>query len=110
MGTNVFNLNADGQYQIVDYVKSDEEVDKETFAKIKTAYPDEPISGLPLEIKMLRIGITNSQDALFVAYNKFVNQCRTEGTAAKAANAAKIAALKQVIIGEGAMKQNIYVE
>lgn len=98
MGTNVFKLNADGQYQIVDYIKSDEEIDKETFEKIKAAYPDEPGGGLPLEVKMLRIGIINPQDAAFAAYNNFVNQCRAEGTARKQAAATARAALMEITL------------
>ena len=109
MGTNVFKLNGDGKYQIAGYIKSDEEIDKETFAKIKAIYPDEPISNLSLEIKMLRIGIANPTDVLFVAYNNFVNQCRAEGQAAKIANAEKLAALKKVEIGENIMPTKIMV-
>ncbi len=109
MGTNIFKLNSGGNYQIVDYIKSDDEVDKETFARVKAAYPDEPGSGLPLEMKMLRIGITNPQDTSFIAYNNFVNQCRADGATAKAANAAKLALLKQVSLPDGMMRTVIYV-
>jgi len=109
MGTNVFKLNESGKYQIVDYIKSDEEIDKETFAKIKAKYPDEPVSGLPLEIKMLRKGIVNPQDADFAAYNNFVSKCRDEGATTKATNAAKLATLKQITLTEGTMNRIIYV-
>ena len=109
MGTDVMKL-VNNQYQKVDYIKGDDEVDKETFAKIKAVYPDEPNSGLPLEMKMLRIGISNPQDASFIAYNAFINQCRTDGQAAKAANAAKLALLKQVNVQQGSETIIFYVE
>lgn len=109
MSTNIFKLNAENNYQIIDTVKSDDEVDKEIFAKIKAVYPDTPIAGLSLEIKMLRLGVTNPQDAGFVAYNSFINACRAEGAAAKNANAEKLTALKQIEVGEGTMKSKVYV-
>ena len=109
MGTNVFKLNADGQYQIVGYIKSDEEIDKETFAKIKEKYPDKPEAGEPTEAKMLRLGILNSQDAEFILYNNYVNACRSEGTAKKQSAAAERAALTEVQIDNGGMPTKIMV-
>lgn len=104
MGTNVFKLMPDSNYKIVDYIKSDDEIDKETFAKIKAAYPDEPITGLSLEVKMLRIGILNPQDASFVAYNDFVDNCRAEGITKKQAAATARAALKEVALSSDGIK------
>jgi len=94
-GIEVFQL-VDGQYKIVDYIKSDDEIDKETFARIKEKYPDKPGSGESIEMKMLRIGILNPQDPSFLAYNDFVEKIRAEGKAEKQAAAEARAQLKEV--------------
>jgi hypothetical protein len=109
MSINIFKLNTENNYQIVDTVKTGEEVDREVFAKIKEKYPDQPTPGTSLEMKMLRLGVTNPQDPEFVAYNNYVNACRAEGTTIKAANAARLASLTLVDIGEGSMPNKIYV-
>lgn len=111
MGTDVFKLNNVDRYEKIDYIKSDVEIDKETFAKIKKEYPDKPEAGEPTEAKMLRLGILNPQDAEFIVYNNYVNTCRTEGTMKKQAAAAARAALTEVEIdvGNGGMPTKIMV-
>ena len=109
MGTNIFKLNEAGQYQIVDYIKSDEEIDKETFAKIKKEYPDKPEAGEPTEAKMLRLGILNPQDAEFIAYNNYVTACRLEGAAKKQSAATERTTLTEVELDNGGMKTKIMV-
>lgn len=99
MGTNVFQLNEAGDYKIVDYIKSPEEIDKETFLKIKEKYPDDPRDGLSLEMKMLRKGINNPLDPEFVEYNNYVEECRSEGAKKKQAASEALNNLKVIEIG-----------
>jgi hypothetical protein len=102
MGTNIFELNDNGDFQIVGYIKSDEEVNAETEKAIASKYSSAD------EIKLLRLNDRASTE--FIAYNTFVEKCRAEGRAEKQANADELAMLKQVEIGEGTMKHFIYTK
>ena len=105
MGTNIFELNDNGDFQIVGYVKSDEEVNKETTAKIREKYSPED------EAKLNRIANALPKAQVpqeFVEYNTYAETCRAEGRAKKQANADELATLDQVEIGEGAMKHFIF--
>jgi hypothetical protein len=96
MGTNIFEKQETGEYRIVGYIKSDDEIDLDTFKKIKARYPDEPNSGLSLELKMLRLGISDPKDEEFVTYNDFVNTLRLEGRKKKEEAKQLIATLIEV--------------
>lgn len=98
-GTEIFKL-IDNQYLKDDYIKSADEINAETEAKIRQRY------SACDEIKLLRIGDRTSQE--FIDYNNFVEQCRMEGRAQKAANATEIATLTEIEIGEE-MKTKIFV-
>jgi len=105
MGTNIFELNDNGDYQIAGYIKSDEEVNKETAAKIREKY------SLEDEVKLNRIANSLSKAQTpqeFIDYNNCVEALRAEGRAQKQANAEELATLNQVEVGEGSMKHFIY--
>ncbi|HBO60552.1 TPA: hypothetical protein DD449_02630 [Candidatus Berkelbacteria bacterium] len=105
MGTNIFELNDNGDFQIVGYVKSDEEVNKETTAKIREKYSPED------EAKLNRIANALPKAQVpqeFVEYNTYAEQCRAEGRAKKQANADELATLNTIEIDNGGMPQTIY--
>ncbi len=104
MGTNIFKLNADGNYQIVDYIKSDDEVNAETEAIIRAKY------SVSDELKLHRLNAVTPGNSDFANYNVFAESCRLNGRNKKAANAAKLATLKQVTIGEGNFVDTIFVQ
>ncbi len=60
------------------------------------------------ESKVHRLGIADSTNTLFIAYNEAVERFRQEADAEILANEAYLATLKQVELGE--MKSIIYVE
>ena len=104
MGTNVFELMPDGNYKIIDYIKSDDEIDLETSAKIKSRFNDDERE------KRLRLGIDNPLDPQFVEFNNFAFSCRTDGRAKKQAAATARAALTEMVIDNGGMKTKIMVK
>lgn len=107
MGTNIFELNDNGDYQIAGYIKSDEEVNKETAAKIREKY------SLEDEVKLNRIANSLSKaqtPAEFVDYNNYAESCRAEGRAKKQANADELATLNMVELDNGGMPQIIYTK
>ncbi len=78
MGTEIYRLNANsGIYEFADYIKSDEEIDNETGAKIRAKYNDNERE------KRIRLGILNPQDAQFIEFDNFAEECRAEGRALK---------------------------
>lgn len=104
MGTNIFKLNAENNYQIVDYIKSDLEVNAETEAAIRSKY------SVSDELKLHRLNSVTPGNSDFAAYSTFAEDCRAQGNAKKNANAAKLATLKQVTIGEGNSSVIIFVK
>jgi len=88
-GTDLYELTAEG-YRKTGYIKSDEEINKETEKKIKERYSASD------ELKLLRINDRASVD--FLAYNAFVEQCRNEGKALKQTAAEERTLLKEVTL------------
>ncbi len=86
---DVFSL-VNNQYIKVDYIKSDDEVNKETEAMIALNYSSSD------EIKLLRLNQISPNSVEFTVYNTYVEQCRAIGKGKKLANAAAIALLKEV--------------
>ncbi len=82
---------------------SDEEIDKETLAEIRAAYPLED------ELKVIRETF-KLKGKTFDDFNKFVEECKTKGTVKKQTAATKRALLKEIESGDGTMQQKIYVE
>jgi arginine utilization protein RocB len=101
MGTNVFKLNEVGEYQIVGYVKSDKEINGETEKKIAEKY------SVSEELKLLRLN--DRASAEFIAYNDYVENCRTEGKTKKANAALERTALQEIEINNGEMSVKIMV-
>lgn len=105
MGTNVFKLNADGQYRIIDYIKSDEEINAETEAKIRQKY------SINDELKLNRTANASDASAAgFAEYNTYVETCRAEGATKKQSAATARAALTEIEIDNGGMKTKIMVK
>ncbi len=100
MGTNIFKLNQDGNYQIVDYIKSDDEIDLETTETISNAFNESMMNRIS-SAKANGLPVADSDYQKFLAYNTFAEQCRSAGRANKTANAAALALLKEVDLPQG---------
>jgi len=100
-GTNVYKIK-NKKPVLVDYIKSDEEIDRETLAEIRQKY------SLEDELKVLRLVQTDA--AAFQEYNKYVEECRARGKQKKDEAAAKLQALKKKNITENGESRTIYVE
>lgn len=105
MGTNVFKLNSNNDYEIAKIVPSAEEVKKQVPKKILEYFGGDANA----EIKIHRIGINNPKHPDFVAYNNMVEQLRAEAETEIAANKTYLGKLKQVEKSDNTMKQNIHV-
>jgi hypothetical protein len=105
MGTNVFKLNSNNQYEIARIIPSVEEVKQQVPHKILDYFDGDPNA----ENKIHRIGITNPADTNFVAYNLVVTGFIAVANAQIAANDAYLTGLQQVTTGDGAMQQKIYI-
>lgn len=106
MGTNVFKLDADGNYRIDNIIPSVEEIKSKVPAKILEYFGGDENA----ESKIHRLGIINPSNPDFIAYNQKVEQLRAEADREIKDNEIYLASLKQVEIGEGLMKKIIYVE
>lgn len=100
-GTSVYKL-VDGKPVEVDYIPSDEEIDKQTAAKIRARFNDDERE------KRLRLGAINRTNPDFVEFDEFANQCIAEGQAAKEAAALRRAELVEVTIEENGEDRIIY--
>ncbi len=86
-GIDVFEL-IDNRYIKVDYIKSDDEINKETEASIKEKYSESE------ELKLLRLNDRNSQE--FTNYNGYVEKCRSIGAEKRQAAAEARAVLTEI--------------
>ena len=100
-GTNIYKV-VNKKPILIGYIKSNEEINKETLAEIRKEY------SLEEELKILRRQAVD-KDA-FQAYNDYVEECRAKGQQKKEEAATKLASLKQAEITEGEEKRMIYVE
>jgi len=87
---------------LVGYIKSDEEIDRETLAEIREKY------SLEDELKVLRLASADPES--FKAYNDYVEECRAKGKQKKLDAASKLKALKKKKITENGESRTIYVE
>jgi len=87
---------------LTDYIKSNEEINEETIAKIREKY------SLDNELKILRTAKTNT--TAFTTYNNYIEQCQTEGEIKKQFAIGKVATLKKKTLTENKEKRIIYVE
>ena len=106
MGTNVFKLNENGDYEIVKIVPSSSDIKKEVPQKILGYFNGDENA----ESKIHRIGIADPQHPDFIAYNNAVEQFRNEADLEIAENERYLQSLAKLKISEGAMKQEIFVE
>lgn len=91
MGTDVYRLNsATNNYELSDYVKSDEDINKETELKIREKY------SVSDELKLNRLANVDPANTDFAEYNSFVELCRADGRAKKQAAAEARAALTEI--------------
>ncbi len=106
-GIDVFGLNAEGKYEKIDYIKSDDEINLDTQLVIRSRYSIED------EIKLNRLAnsLPKAQEpADFAAYHEYIEECRAEGAAKKAAAAALRLALTVVeLTQENSQPVPIYV-
>lgn len=106
MGTNAFKLNSKNDYEIAKMIPSAAEVKKQVPMKI-LKYFNGDVDG---ENKTQRIGISNPDDAAYIAYNNAVEQYCAEAEAEIAMNEAYLASLSKVTINIASMPQEILVE
>ncbi len=75
-----------------DYIKSDEEIDKETLKKIRAKYSEAD------EMKLHRQKLNNENLDSYNEYNLFVESCRLDGQNIKQANQERIKQLTPYVI------------
>jgi len=80
-------------YVLVDYIKSDDEIDKETLQKIRQRYSEIE------EIKLHRQKLNGENINEYNEYNAYVELCRAEGKSKKLINAEKLALTEEIEIG-----------
>lgn len=108
MGTNVFELMLDGNYKIVGYIKSDEEIDMETTETISKSFNENMMNRIS-SAKANGLAVSDSDYQKFIEYNTFAEQCRSEGRQKKTDAATARAALKEVTLGDGSLDSKIWV-
>ncbi len=86
MGTDVFKI-INNEPVFSGYIKSDEEVDKDTLDKIRSKYSEAE------EMKLHRQKLNGENLAAYDEYNSFVEECRNEGQNAKLDNMLRLAKL-----------------
>lgn len=94
MGTDVFKI-IDDTPVFSGYIKSDEEIDKDTLTKIRARYSEAE------EMKLHRQKLNGDNLAAYEEYNSFVEACRSEGQNEKLNNKSKIENLVEFEIKEG---------
>jgi len=103
MGADIYKL-VDGKPVLSGYIKSKEEIDAETVAKIREQYSTED------ELKIHRLAIADPQLQEFIDYVNYVNTCRAEGEQKLADARTQLASLEQVELQEGEFTRKIFVE
>ena len=93
MGTDVFKI-IDDTPVFSGYIKSDEEIDKDTLTKIRARYSEAE------EMKLHRQKLNGENLAAYEEYNSFVEACRNEGQGIKLNNKNKIDNLVEFEIKE----------
>lgn len=103
MGTDVFKLIEDTPI-FSDYIKSDEEIDQETLAKIREKYSEAD------EMKLHRQMINGENVEEYENYNDYVEECRAEGQAKKLINQERLSSLVPYDLGENGETKIIMVD
>lgn len=103
MGTDVFKI-IDDTPVFSGYIKSDEEIDKDTLTKIRARYSEAE------EMKLHRQKLNGENLAAYEEYNSFVETCRSEGQNEKLENLMKIAELIPYEIADGEVTKTIMTE
>lgn len=103
MGTDVFKIKG-GKLILVDYIKSEEEIDKETAEKIREKYSEKD------EIKLIRRCLKRgSVTTEFEEYDAYVEGCRDAAKAVKLAKKAAKDALRKVKFQDGDNEREVYI-
>jgi len=103
MGTDVFKIINDVPV-FSGYIKSDEEVDKDTLDKIRTRYSEAE------EMKLHRQKLNGENLEAYEEYNSFVEECRNVGQNAKQVNQERLEQLTPYSIEDENDTKTIMVE
>lgn len=103
MGTDIFKL-VEGSPIFSDYIKSPEEVDKDTLERIRSRYSQSD------ETKLHRQMLNGENTDEYEAYNEYVENCRAEGRSIKELNQERLGQLTPYVIEDENGTRTIMVE
>lgn len=103
MGTDIFKL-VEGTPIFADYIKSPEEVDKDTLERIRSRYSQSD------EIKLHRQMLNGENTDEYYEYNEYVEYCRAEGRSTKEENQQRLGQLTPHVIEDENGTRTIMVE